>query len=240
MDFVGNVNTFNTRVYNGIFDFFHKYSNAFNFICLFDFEIISSNKLFFSHFQSKQNKLEALNQRAQELMRLADSTNHTRIDDEITDLNNDWKKKLHELENHIETLTVLSNHWQDFDKRIESIESQLNRLDEKISNTEFVVKSKQHLLDTKDIYRVSKNHTNRNVKSLNSFELVRKLLWFGIHIIHCMVSLGQNSFTCPPSLSYHFLTKLVNIDLKLCCDLILFKHVASFNETNNNALNAFD
>lgn len=97
-----------------------------------------------------------MNQRAQELMRLADSTNHTRIDDEITDINADWKKKLHELENHIETLTVLSNHWQDFDKRIESIESQLNRLDEKISNTEFVVKSKQHLLDTKDIYRVSK------------------------------------------------------------------------------------
>lgn len=99
--------------------------------------------------------MDALNQRAQELMRLADSTNHTRIDDEITDLNNDWKKKLHELENHIETLTVLSSHWQDFEKRIESIDSQLNRLDEKISNTEFVVKSKQHLLDTKDIYRVS-------------------------------------------------------------------------------------
>lgn len=102
-----------------------------------------------------------MNQRAQELMRLADSTNHTRIDDEIFDLNNDWKKKLHELENHIETLTVLSNHWRDFDKRIESLDSQLNRLDEKISNTEFVVKSKQHLLDTKDIYRVSKY---RNVK----------------------------------------------------------------------------
>lgn len=99
--------------------------------------------------------MDALNQRAQELMRLADSTNHTRIDDEITDLNNDWKKKLHELENHIETLTVLSSHWQGFEKRIESLDSQLNRLDEKISNTEFVVKSKQQLLDTKDIYRVS-------------------------------------------------------------------------------------
>lgn len=96
-----------------------------------------------------------MNQRAQELMRLADSVNHTQIDDEISKLNNDWNKKLNELENSIETLTVLSSHWQDFEKRIEHLENQLNRLEEKISNTEFVVKSRQHLLDTKDIYRVS-------------------------------------------------------------------------------------
>lgn len=99
--------------------------------------------------------METLNQRAQELMRLADPVNHTQIDDEITDLNSDWQKKLQELENHIETLTVLSNHWHDFEKRIELLQSKFNRLEEKISSTEFVVKSKKHLLDTKDIYQVS-------------------------------------------------------------------------------------
>lgn len=97
-----------------------------------------------------------MNQRAQELMRLADSMNHKQIDEEITELNSDWNKKLNDLENNIETLNVLSNHWLDFEKRIELLENQLNRLEEKISNTEFVVKSRQHLLDTKDIYRVSK------------------------------------------------------------------------------------
>lgn len=97
-----------------------------------------------------------MNQRAQELMRLADSMNHEQIDDEITELNTDWNKKLNDLENNIKTLNVLSNHWLDFEKRIELLENQLNRLEEKISNTEFVVKSRQHLLDTKDIYRVSK------------------------------------------------------------------------------------
>lgn len=96
-----------------------------------------------------------MNQRAQELMRLADSVNHTQIDDEITELNNDWNKKLNDLENNIETLNVLASHWQDFEKRIELLENQLSRLEEKISNTDFVVKSRQHLLDTKDIYRVS-------------------------------------------------------------------------------------
>lgn len=109
--------------------------------------------------QGKQNKLETLNKRAQELMRLADSVNHTQIDDEISDLNTDWNKKLHELENNIETLTVLDNHWQDFEKRVKQLESQLNNLEEKVSNTEFVIKSKQHLLDTKDLYQVSKYHS---------------------------------------------------------------------------------
>lgn len=105
--------------------------------------------------QSKQTKLEQLNRRAQELIRLADSTNHAQIDDEITDLNNDWDKKLNDLQNHIETLTILSNHWKDFEKRVESLEKQLNRLEERNTNADLVIKSKQHLIDTKDIYQVS-------------------------------------------------------------------------------------
>lgn len=116
--------------------------------------IFISKSVFYSK-QSKQSKLDSLNQRAQELMRLADSVNHTQIDDKISELNNDWNKKLNELESNIGKLNVLSSHWQDFEKRIELLENQLSRLEEKISNTDFVVKSRQHLLDTKDIYRVS-------------------------------------------------------------------------------------
>lgn len=98
--------------------------------------------------------MESLNERAQDLMRLADSTNHKQIDDEISDLNSDWNKCLKDLENRIETLTVLSNHWKDFEKRIETLQSQLNDLERKNINTELVTKSKQHLLETKDIYQV--------------------------------------------------------------------------------------
>lgn len=116
-----------------------------------------SNFVFYST-QSKHSKLDSLNRRAQELMRLADSVNHTQIDDKISELNNDWTKKLNELESNIDKLNVLSSHWQDFEKRIELLENQLNGLEEKISNTDFVVKSRQHLLDTKDIYRVSNDY----------------------------------------------------------------------------------
>lgn len=108
--------------------------------------------------QSKQNKLETLNQRAQEFMRLADSTNHAHIDDEISDLNSDWREKLDEIENTIKTQTILCTHWQDFEKRCDIFEKKLNHFEEKVANTDLEksnIKSKQHLLDTKDIYQVS-------------------------------------------------------------------------------------
>lgn len=99
-----------------------------------------------------------MNQHAQEFMRLADSINHAHIDDEISDLNSDWKKKLDELENTIKTQTVLSTHWQDFEKQCDILEKKLNHLDGKATSTDLEIsniKSKQHLLDTKDIYQVS-------------------------------------------------------------------------------------
>lgn len=96
-----------------------------------------------------------MNQRAQDFMRLADSVNHAQIDDEISDLNSDWSKKLDELENTIKTQTVLCTHWQDFEKQCKIFEVKLNHLEEKVSGTDFVIKSKQHLLDTKNIYQVS-------------------------------------------------------------------------------------
>lgn len=105
--------------------------------------------------QTNQNKVDELNHRAQELLRLSDSLNHKQIDEEISNLNSDWNKKLNELEKNIEILSVLRNHWQEFEKRFEQLASQLNQLEEKISNTDFTIKSEQHLLDTKDIYQVS-------------------------------------------------------------------------------------
>lgn len=115
--------------------------------------------------------MELLNQRAQELIRQADSVNHTQIDEETTQLNDTWNKKLDELQNHIETLTGLCGHWQDFEKRIEQFESQLTRLDERNRNIDTAIKSKQHLDDTKNIYQVSDWHSIIFHKIHNSFHM---------------------------------------------------------------------
>lgn len=101
--------------------------------------------------------MDQLNQRAQELIKQADASNHNRIDNETAQLNGRWTKKLTELEANIEQLNVLSEHWQDFDKRIALFENQLTRLDERCQNVDTAIKSKQQLDDTKAIYQVSES-----------------------------------------------------------------------------------
>lgn len=108
----------------------------------------------------KQNKLELLNQRAQEIIRQANSSNHTQIDDETTQLNNAWNKKLADLQNQIDTINALCSHWQDFEKRVEQFENQLTRLDERHRNIDTAIKSKQHLDDIKNVYQVKQKKKN--------------------------------------------------------------------------------
>lgn len=105
--------------------------------------------------QANKHKLDSLNQRAQELIKQADAPNHSHIDEQTGQLNAHWTKKLTELEANIEKLNVLSEHWQDFDKRIALFENQLIRLEERCQNVDTAIKSKQQLDDTKAIYQVS-------------------------------------------------------------------------------------
>lgn len=88
-------------------------------------------------------------------MRQADSVNRTHIESENTQINKDWKTIIYELENRIEILRDLSEHWDELDKRIHSFENKLARLDERNRNVDSVVRSKQHLEDTKNVIQVS-------------------------------------------------------------------------------------
>lgn len=99
--------------------------------------------------------MDSLNQRAQDLIKQADASNHNRIDEETAQINARWTKKLTDLEANIEKLNVLGEHWQDFDKRIALFENQLIRLEERCQNVDTAIKSKQQLDDTKTIYQVS-------------------------------------------------------------------------------------
>lgn len=109
-----------------------------------------------SSSQAQNGELDTLNQRAQDILRQADSINRTQIESENTQINKDWKTTVYELENRIETLRELSEHWDEFDKRIHSFENKLVRLDERNRNVDAVVRSKQHLEDTKNVIQVSR------------------------------------------------------------------------------------
>lgn len=95
-----------------------------------------------------------MNQHAQQIIRQADSTNRTTIEQENTTTNTEWKRIVSELETHIEILSELSEHWEDFDKRIHAFENQLARLDERNRNVDSVVRSRPHLEDAKSVVRV--------------------------------------------------------------------------------------
>lgn len=136
----------------------HRFKNYKYTKPIYRFIVKLIHSFFFFPFltkQFKQNKLELLNQRAQELIRQADSVNHTQIDEETAEVNSAWNKKLTDLQNHIDTLNVLCGHWQEFEKRVEQFENQLTRLDERNQNIDTAIKSKQHLDDTKHIYQVN-------------------------------------------------------------------------------------
>lgn len=98
--------------------------------------------------------MDILNQQAQQIIRQSDSTNRTNIEEENTTINIEWKRIITELETHIDILRDLSRHWDEFDKRIQSFENQLQRLDERNRNIDTVVRSRPHLEDTKNVVRV--------------------------------------------------------------------------------------
>lgn len=106
--------------------------------------------------QSQQGELDSLNQKAQEILREADITNRGQIEQENTQINRDWKGFITNLENRVEALAGLAQHWEDFDKRINTFENQLTRLDERQRNVDQVVRSRRHLEDTKNVVQVSK------------------------------------------------------------------------------------
>lgn len=109
----------------------------------------------FLNFQSQQGELDLLNKKTQEILREADPINRSNIEQENTQINKDWKDVVDSLENRVEALAGLAQHWEDFDKRIHAFESQLTRLDERNRNVDQVVRSRRHLEDTKNVVQVS-------------------------------------------------------------------------------------
>lgn len=105
--------------------------------------------------QSQQGELDSLNDKAQEILRQADTINHSNTEQENLNINKDWNDLVKNLENRLDTLAGLAKHWEDFDKTIHTFENQLIRLDERGQNVDQVVRSRRHLEDIKNVIQVS-------------------------------------------------------------------------------------
>ncbi|KZC10894.1 Nesprin-1 [Dufourea novaeangliae] len=98
--------------------------------------------------QNQQFELDLLNERGEEVLRLADASNKKTIETQISEVTAEWKELVSGLEGRRDALEALSKHWEDLEAQWSIIETRVNATEEKNKLVDTVVRSKQHLLDT--------------------------------------------------------------------------------------------
>ncbi|XP_018395829.1 PREDICTED: nesprin-1 isoform X2 [Cyphomyrmex costatus] len=98
--------------------------------------------------QNQQFELDLLNERGQEVLRLADINNKKAIESQLSEINLEWHELVSGLEGRRNALEALSQHWEDLEAQWALIESRLTATEEKNKLVDTVVRSKQHLHDT--------------------------------------------------------------------------------------------
>ncbi|XP_018338972.1 PREDICTED: nesprin-1 isoform X6 [Trachymyrmex septentrionalis] len=101
-----------------------------------------------SDIQNQQFELDLLNERGQEVLRLADINNKKAIESQLSEINSQWRELVSGLEGRRDALEALSRHWEDLEAQWALIESRLIATEEKSKLVDTVVRSKQHLHDT--------------------------------------------------------------------------------------------
>lgn len=110
--------------------------------------------------QNQQFELDLLNERGQEVLRLADINNKKAIESQLSEINSEWRELVSGLEGRRDALEALSRHWEDLEAQWALIESRLTATEEKNKLVDTVVRSKQHLHDTVKVLEVSNNFSN--------------------------------------------------------------------------------
>lgn len=105
--------------------------------------------------QNQQFELDLLNERGQEVLKLADAANHRSIESQLAECNADWRELVSGLEGRRDALEALSKHWEELEARWCHTESRLTAIEERSKLIDTVVRSKQHLRDTIKVVDVS-------------------------------------------------------------------------------------
>lgn len=95
-----------------------------------------------------------MNERAHGILRQADPLNREHIEKQNIAINRDWTDLIDNFETRRDTLTTLSQHWEEFDNKLHSFENQIIRLEERSRHVDPVVRSRRQLEDTKHVIQV--------------------------------------------------------------------------------------
>lgn len=127
--------------------------------------------------------MDLLNERGQEVLRLADINNKKMIESQLSEINSEWRELVSGLEGRKDALEALSRHWEHLEAQWALIETRLTVTEEKNKLIDTVVRSKQHLHDTIKVLEVSNDFSN-TIKSTIIFLLEKSYSYTIINNYH--------------------------------------------------------
>lgn len=95
-------------------------------------------------------------ERTAEISQQADAANKKKIQEQSGEVSQQWNSLVSGLESRRDTLTKLAQLWEDFESKWQSFESQLTTYEERAKHIDLIVRSKQHVVDTKATVEVSR------------------------------------------------------------------------------------
>lgn len=109
---------------------------------------------------NQQPELDLLNEKCSELEKQADSASKTKLQCNMVAINEEWRNLVTGLESRRETLSVLAQHWEQFESQLQALENNLCRGEERAKLIDMVVRSKSQLAETRSNLQVCKLFAN--------------------------------------------------------------------------------
>lgn len=106
-------------------------------------------------FQNQQLELDLLLERSSEILQQADSRNKVNIQEQTGEVSEQWSSLVSGLESRKQTLSKLAHLWEDFESKWQAFEGKIVAFDERTKHVDLIVRSRQHVIDTKTILQVN-------------------------------------------------------------------------------------
>lgn len=103
---------------------------------------------------NQQSELDLLTEKSNELEKQADPESKTQLQENIKEINDEWRGLVNSLETRRETLSVLAQHWEQFEAQLQLLENNVCRIEEKAKLVDMVIRSKPQLEETRNNLQV--------------------------------------------------------------------------------------
>lgn len=110
--------------------------------------------MFLNIFQKQQLELDLLIERSREVIAQANPKSKELVQKQSGELSERWSALVSGLESRRETLAKLASLWEEFESRWQGFESRVLALDERAKHIDPLVRSRQHVIETRTALQV--------------------------------------------------------------------------------------